>query len=164
MIYWEYTMAFLTICDHCLIIQHFCPLFPVILLWALKNKEINHKGLHLLVKTPSKALEILYGDKTMSSTRVFGLYKSSKSCREKKKHDSRSRKPSTSRTEVSIERVRQMACRNRRLIVWMVPNQLDSNWKNIKEDLGMQIICEKIMLTSLNDASYAGVSGHHQVS
>ena len=64
------------------------------------------------------------------------------------KDDSRSGRPSTSRTEVNVERVRQVMRGDVRLTVRMTTNQnMKKNivWKIITEDLGMQKVCTKIV-------------------
>ena len=63
--------------------------------------------------------------------------------------DSRSGRPSTSRTVDNVERVKQVVCGDRRLTVRMIADELeinrDSVWKIITEDLGMRKICAKMM-------------------
>ena len=71
------------------------------------------------------------------------------------KIDSRSGRPSTSRTVDNVERVKQMVRGDRRLTVRMIEDELkinrDSVWKIITEDLGMRKICAKIVPKLLDD-------------
>lgn len=122
------------------------------------KQRINLKFLVQLGKTPSQALEILqqvYGANTMSRTRVFEWHKRFKEGREEVEDDSRSGRPSTSRTEVNIERVRQVMRGDRQLTVRMIASKLDmkkdSVWKIITEDLGMRKVCAKMVPRLLND-------------
>ena len=77
--------------------------------------------------------------------------------RELVKYDSRSGRPSTSRTKVNVKRVRQVECDDRRLTVRMIASQLDKK-KNkvytiITEDLIMWKVFAKIAPKLLNDDS-----------
>ena len=63
-----------------------------------------------LGKTPTEALKLLqevYGDDTMSKTRLFEWHRRFKERREQVEDDRRSGRPSTSRTDENVERVRQ---------------------------------------------------------
>ncbi|XP_061553236.1 protein GVQW3-like [Phycodurus eques] len=109
------------------------------------EQRTNLKFLVRLGKSPSEALGLLqqvYGDETMSRSRVFEWCKRFKEGREDVEDDPRSGRPSTSRTEANIERVRQMLRGDRRLTVRLIANELGMNrdnvWKIITEDLGMQ--------------------------
>ena len=91
-------------------------LFLVIQLWALK-----------LGKTQSQALEILqheYGDHTMSRTRVSEWHKKFKEARDEMKVDSRSERPSKSRTEFNVKWVRLVVCGDCRLTFSIVARQM----------------------------------------
>lgn len=75
------------------------------------EQRINLKFLVRLGKSPSDALRMLqevYGDEAMSRSRVFEWYKRFKEGREDVEDDSRSGRPSTSRTADNVERVKQM--------------------------------------------------------
>ncbi|ROT70225.1 hypothetical protein C7M84_011507, partial [Penaeus vannamei] len=118
-------------------------------------------NLHFLVrlgKTPSEALKLLqqvYGSETMSRSRVFEWCKRFKEGRKDVEDDPRSGRPSTTRTEVNVERVRQMVCSDRRLTVRLIANELginhDSVWKILTEDLDMRKVCAKMVPKLLND-------------
>ena len=122
------------------------------------EQRINLKFLVRLGKTPSDALGMLqevYGDETMSRSRVFEWHKRFKEGREDVEDDSRSGRPSTSRTADNVERVKQMVRGDRRLTVRMIADELeinrDSVWKIITEDLGMRKICAKMVPKLLDD-------------
>ena len=69
--------------------------------------------------------------------------------------DSRSGRPSMSRTADNVERVKQMVCGDHRLTVRMIADELeinhDSVWKIITEGLGMRKICVKMAPKLLDD-------------
>ena len=71
------------------------------------EQRINLKFLARMGKTPTEALKLLqkvYGDDTMSSTSLFEGHRRFK---EEVNYDHRSGRPSTSRTDENVERVRQ---------------------------------------------------------
>ena len=122
------------------------------------EQRINVKFLVRLGKTPSDALGMLhevYGDETMSRSRVFEWHKRFKEGREGVEDDSWSGRPSTSRTADNVERMKQMVHGDRRLTVRMIADELDiscdSVWKIITEELGMWNICAKMVPKLLND-------------
>ena len=81
------------------------------------EQRINLKFLVRLGKTPSDTLEMLqevYGDETMSHSRVFEWHKRFKEGREDVEDDSKSGRLSTSRTANNVERVKQMVRGDRR--------------------------------------------------
>ena len=71
------------------------------------------------------------------------------------KDDFRNGMPSTRRTEINVEPVRQLVSSDRRLTVRVMAGQLDmkrdSFWRIITEDLGMQEVCAKLVPKLLND-------------
>ena len=74
------------------------------------EQRINLKFLVRLGKTPTEALKLLqevYGDDTMSRTRLFEWYRRFKEGREEVEDDHMSGRPSSSRTDENVERVRQ---------------------------------------------------------
>ena len=111
-----------------------------------------------LGKTPSEALEMLqhvYGDETMSRSRVFEWHRRFREGLEEVEDAPRSGRPSTSRNDENVERVRQMVRSDRRLTVRMIANDLDVNrdcvWKIITEELGMRKICAKMVPRMLTE-------------
>ena len=122
------------------------------------GQRINLKFLVRLGKTPLDALGMLqevYGDETMSRSRVFEWHKRFKEGREDVEDDSRSGRPSTSMTADNVERVKQMVRGDRWLAVRMIADELeinrDSVWKIITEDLDMRKICAKMVPKLLDD-------------
>ncbi|KAK8375113.1 hypothetical protein O3P69_011329 [Scylla paramamosain] len=122
------------------------------------EQRTNLKFLVQLGKTPSEALGMLqkvYGDETMSRSRVFEWCKRFKEGREDVEDDPRSGRPSTSRNEANVERVKQMVRDDRRLTVRKIADELGMNhnsvWKIITEDLGMRKVCAKMVPRLLND-------------
>ena len=78
-------------------------------------------------------------DDTISRTRLFEWHRRFKEGREKVKDDHKSGRPSTSRTDENVERVRQKVRSDRRLTVKMILDELGMNservWRIIMEDL-----------------------------
>ena len=73
------------------------------------EQRINLKFLVRLGKTPTEALKLLqevYYDDTMSRTRLFEWHRRFKKGREEVEDDHRRGRPSTSRTDEIVERVR----------------------------------------------------------
>ena len=91
----------------------------------------------------------------MSRTRLFKWHKRFKEGREEVEDDHTSGRPSTSRTDKNVERVRQKVQSNHRLTVGMIADELDINservWRIITEDLGMRKICAKMVPRLLNE-------------
>ena len=116
------------------------------------KQQINLKFLVRLEKTPTEALKLLQevdGDDTMSRTRIFEWHRRFKEGREEVENDHRSGRPSTSKTDENVERVRQKVRNDRRLTVRMIAEELGMNservWRIITEDLGMRKICTKMV-------------------
>ena len=111
------------------------------------EQQINLKSLVCLGKTPTEALNLLqevYGDDTMSRTRIYEWHRRFKEGREEVEDDHRGGKPSTSRTDENAECVRQKVQSDRRLTVRMIADELGMNservWRIITKDLGMRTI------------------------
>ena len=84
------------------------------------EQRINLKFLVRLAKTPTEDLKLLqevYGDETMSRTCLFEWHRRFKEGREEVDDDHRSGRPSTSRTDEKVERVRQNVRSVRRFTV-----------------------------------------------
>ena len=100
-------------------------------------------------------LSEVYGQETMSRSRVFEWHKRFKEGREEVEDDARSGRPSSSRTEDNVERVRQKVREDRRMTVRMVAYELGINretvWKIITEDLEMRKLCAKMVPKLLNN-------------
>ena len=98
------------------------------------EQRINLKFLVRLGKTPTEALQLLqkvYGDNTMSRTRLFEWLRRFKEGREEMEDDHRSGRPSTSRSDENVERVRQKVRSDRRLTVRMIANELGMNSERV---------------------------------
>ena len=100
-------------------------------------------------------LKQVYGDNAISQTHVFEWHKRFREGHKEMRDDSRSGRPSATRTEVHLEWVKQIVHGNHWLTVQMIPNQLDmkkdSVWKIITKDLGMGKVCTKMVPRVLND-------------
>ena len=114
------------------------------------EQQINLKFLVRLGKTPLEALKSLqevYGDDTMSKTRLFEWRRRFRERREEVEDDYMSGRQSTSRTNKNVERVRQKVRSDRRLTVRMIADELGMNskrvWRIITDDLGMRKIVQK---------------------
>ena len=122
------------------------------------EQRINLKFLIRLGKTPTETFSLLqevYRDATMSRTRVFEWHKRFREGREDVEDDPRSGRPTTSRTNKNVERVREKVRSDRRLTVRMIADKLNMNservWRIITEDLGMRKVCVKVVPRLLND-------------
>ena len=117
------------------------------------EQQTNLKFLVRLGKTSTEAalglLQQVYENEAMSRCRVFELHKRFKEEREDVEDDPRSGRPSTSKTEENVERVRQKVRSDRRLTVRMTANELSMNservWTITTEGLGMRKICSKMV-------------------
>ena len=91
----------------------------------------------------------------MSKTRLFEWHRRFKEGREEVEDNHRSRRPSTSRTDENVERVRQKVWSDCRLTVRMIADELGMNsdrvWRIITEDPRMRKICAKMEQSLLNE-------------
>ena len=122
------------------------------------EQRINLKFLVRHEKTSTESLKLLqevYGDDTMSRTCTFESHRRFKEGREEVEDDHRSGRPSTSRTDENVERLRQKVWSDRRLTVRMIADELGMNserlWRIITEDLKMRKICAKTVPRLLNE-------------
>ena len=122
------------------------------------EQRINLKFLVRLGKTPTEALKLLqevYGDDTMSKTRLFEWHRRFKEGIEEVEDDHRSGRTSTSRTDDNVEPVRRKVRGDCRLTVRMIACELDMNservWRIITEDLGMRKMYAKMVPRLLNE-------------
>ena len=122
------------------------------------EQRINLKFLVRLGKTPTETFNLLqevYGDATMSRTRIFEWHKRFREGREDVEDDPKSGRPTTSRINENVERVREKVRSDRRLTVRMIADELSMNservWRIITEDLGMRKVCAKMVPRLLND-------------
>ena len=138
-------------------IKNFWPFFTLVRRMSVELR-INLKFLVRLGKIPTEALKLLqevYGDDTMSRTRLFEWHRSFKERRDEVEDDHRSGRPFTSRTDENVERVRQKVRSDRSLTVRMMADELGMNsdwvWRIITEDLCMSKICAKMVPRLLNE-------------
>ena len=122
------------------------------------EQRINLNFLIRLGKTPTETFNLLqevYGDATMSRTRIFEWHKRFREGREDVEDDPKSGRPTTSRTNENVERVREKVRSDRRLTVRVIADELSMNservWRIITEDLGMKKVCAKMVPRLLND-------------
>ena len=122
------------------------------------EQRINLKFLVRLGKTPTETFNLLqevYEDATMSRTRIFEWHKRFREGREDVEDDPKSGRPTTSRTNENVERVREKVRSDRRLTVRMIADELSMNservWRIITEDLGMRKVCAKMVPRLPND-------------
>ena len=91
----------------------------------------------------------------MSRTRLFEWHRRFKEGREEMEDDRRSGRPSTSKTDENVERVRQQVPSDRRLTVRMIADEVGMNsemvWRIITQDLGMRKICAKMVPRLLDE-------------
>ena len=98
------------------------------------KQQINLKFLVRLGKTPTEALTLLqevYGNDTMSKTRPFEWHRRFKEGREEVEDDHRSGRPSTSKTDKHVGRVRQKVKSNHHLTVRMIADELGMNSERV---------------------------------
>ena len=94
------------------------------------EQRINLKFLVRLGKTPTEALKLLQevcGDDTVSRNRLFKWHRRFKEGTEQVEDDYRNERPSISRTDENVERVKQKVLSDRRLTVRMIANELNMN-------------------------------------
>ena len=97
-------------------------------------------------------LQKVYGDDTIIRFRLFEWHTRFKEGREDVEDDHRSGRPSTSRADENVERVRQKV---RSEAVRMIADELGMNSVRVRriitEDLGMRKICAKMVPRLLNE-------------
>ena len=83
----------------------------------------------------------------LSRTRLFEWHRRFKEEREEIEDDHRSGRPSTSRTDENVERVRQNVRSDRGFTLRMIAEELglNSKWRNITKNLGMRKIWAKMV-------------------
>ena len=133
------------------------------------EQRMNLKFFVRLGKTPTEALKLLqevYGNDTMSRTCFLEWHKRFKEGREEVEDDHRIGRPSTSRADKNVERMRQKVRSDRRLTVSTIADELGMNsekvWRIITEDL-----CKngtKVAEWSTKRAACASVSRRFRVT
>ena len=122
------------------------------------EQRINIKFLAQLGKSPTETLAMVrsvYGDQTLSRARVFMWHKRFRDGREDVDDDERPGRPSSSRNEENVRKVRDLVRSDRRLSIKMMADQLGLNRETVRlvliEDLGMRKICAKMVPRLLTD-------------
>jgi len=94
-----------------------------------------------------------YGDHTMSRAQVFRWHKAFMDGREEVEDEARSGRPSTTRNDETVARVRDLVRTDRRLTVRMIADELNINrqavYEILTQDLGMRKICAKMVPKNL---------------
>ena len=91
----------------------------------------------------------------MSRPRVFEWHKRFKSRREEVENDPKSGRPSKTKTDENIMRVKKLVQSDRRLTVRMIADELDLNRETVRTillyDLGMRKVCAKLVPKILSE-------------
>jgi len=98
-------------------------------------------------------LKQAYGERALSRSQVFKWYKAFSEGRESNKDEPRSGRPSTSKTDNNVEKVRALVRSDRRPTVRMIASELNSNHtmfhQILTEELAMRKVCAKIVPKNL---------------
>ena len=94
-------------------------------------------------------LSDVYGDSSMSRTRVFEWHKRSVKGSEDVKDDLKSGRPCTSITDTNIEKVWQLVCSDHRLTIRVIADEVGMDKETVHtilvDTLGMQKVCAKMV-------------------
>lgn len=103
----------------------------------------------------NKMIREAYGDSALSYSQVSRWLKAFKEGREEVHDEQRSGRPSTSKTDNNVARVRQLLDSDRRLSIRMVANELNLSstvvFRIVTEDLAMRKVCAKLVPKVLSD-------------
>ena len=126
------------------------------------EQRINIKFCIKLGKTTTETLKMLrdvYGDSSMSRTRVFEWHKRFVEGRENVEDDPKSGRPCTSTTDTNIEKVWQLVCSDRHLTIHVIANKLGMDKETVRtilvDTLGMRKVCAKMMPRLLTEEQKA---------
>ena len=116
------------------------------------EQRINIKFCVKLGKTVTESLKMLrdvYGDSSMSRTRVFEWHKRYVEGREDVEDDPKSGRPCTSTTDANIEKVQQLVRSDRRLTIRVIATKVGINKEMVRtilvDILGMRKVCAKMV-------------------
>ena len=116
------------------------------------EQRINIKFCVKLGKTATETFNMLhevYGDASMSRTRVFEWHKRFLEGREDVEDDLKSGRPSTAKTDANIERVRELVHRDRRFTIRIMADELGMDKESVRsilvDTLGMRKVCAKMV-------------------
>jgi len=122
------------------------------------EQRTNIKFLVKLGKSGNKIREMLvqvYRDSAMKKTAVYTWVKCFSEGRETVTNKERSGRPSTSRTEENIAKIRQIVRENRRLTVRSIAEQVNIDRETVRkiltEDLDMRKVCAKMVPKELSE-------------
>ena len=126
------------------------------------EQRINTKFCVKLGKTATETLKMLrdvYGDSSMSRTRVFEWHKRFVEGREDVEDDPKSGRPCTSTTDTNIEKVWQLVCSDHRLTIRIIANKLGMDKETVRtilvDTLGMRKVCAKMVPRLLTEEQKA---------
>ena len=104
-------------------------------------------------------LRDVYGDSSMSRTRVFEWHKRFVEGREDVEDDPKSGRPCTSTTDTNIEKVRQLVRSDRRLTIRVIANEVRMDKETVRtilvDTLGMRKVCAKMVPRLLTEEQKA---------
>ncbi|XP_054720558.1 protein GVQW3-like [Uloborus diversus] len=111
-----------------------------------------------LNKTASETLVMIqdaFKEEAMSRAAVFHWHKRFKDGRQNVEDDDRSGRPSTSRTDNNVDRVRQLLKSDRRLSIRLIGDKLGLDhmtvFRIVTENLNMRKVCAKLVPKILTD-------------
>ena len=94
-------------------------------------------------------LQWAYGEHSLSRAQVFSWHKSFLEGREQVEDEPRAERPSTSKTDDNVERVRSLVMSYRRLTFRMISSELNFNrftvYQILTQDLDMRKVCAKMV-------------------
>ena len=104
-------------------------------------------------------LKRAYGEHSVSRAQVFGWHKSFLEGREQVEDEPRAGRPSTSKTDDNVERVRSLVSSDRRLTLRMITSELNLNrftvHQILTQDLDMRKVCAKMVPKNLSTEQQA---------
>lgn len=116
------------------------------------EQRVCIKFCHKLGKTATETYQMLllaYGDETMSRARVFEWFKRFKEGRTTVESDEREGRPSTSRNEEMIQKIRTAIRGNRRLTIMELSNEFQISFGSVQTilttDLDMRRVAAKFV-------------------
>ena len=126
------------------------------------EQRINIKFCVKLGKTATETLKMLrdvYGDSSMSNTRIFEWHKQFVEGRENVEDDPKSGRPCTSTTDTNIEKVWQLVRSDRLLTIRVIANEVGIDKKTVRtvlvDTLGMRKVCAKMVPKFLTEEQKA---------
>ena len=112
-----------------------------------------------MVTETMKMLHDVYGDSSLSRTRVFEWHKRFVEDRENVENDLKSGRPCTSTTDTNIEKVRQLVCSDCHLTICDIANKDGMDKETIRtilvDTFGMRKVCAKMVPRLLTEEQKA---------